>query len=130
MGVAMVGETPSLTGSLVESEARAEQASSIVSSLAPPPQAVPQGSKEGCLPWRIPKALPPYNKTAVLSTKKYGPKERTDQNSRERAKLRGDSLGDITLPDAEFKTLVIKMLTTLIELGQKMKEQIKAPKVK
>ena len=30
------------------------------------------------------------------------------------------------LPDAEFKTLVIKMLTELTELGHKMKEQMKA----
>ena len=29
------------------------------------------------------------------------------------------------LSDGEFKALVIKMLTELIELGQKMKEQIK-----
>ena len=28
--------------------------------------------------------------------------------------------------DAEFKTLVIRMLTELIELGQKMKEEMKA----
>ena len=30
------------------------------------------------------------------------------------------------LPDAEFKTLVIKMLTELTELGHKMKGQMKA----
>ena len=30
------------------------------------------------------------------------------------------------LSDAEFKTLVIRMLTELIELGGKMKEEIKA----
>ena len=30
------------------------------------------------------------------------------------------------LSDAEFKTLVIRMLTELIELGQKMKEEKKA----
>ena len=30
------------------------------------------------------------------------------------------------LPDAEFKTLVIRMLTELTELGHKMKEEIKA----
>ena len=30
------------------------------------------------------------------------------------------------LSDAEFKTLVIRMLTELIELGCKMKEEIKA----
>ena len=29
------------------------------------------------------------------------------------------------LSDGEFKSLVIKMLTELIELGQKMKKQIK-----
>ena len=29
------------------------------------------------------------------------------------------------LSDGEFKSLVIKMLTELIELGQKMKEQMK-----
>ena len=30
------------------------------------------------------------------------------------------------LSDAEFKTLVIRMLTELTELGQKMKEEMKA----
>ena len=30
------------------------------------------------------------------------------------------------LPDGVFKTLVIRMLTELIELGHKMKEQMKA----
>ena len=30
------------------------------------------------------------------------------------------------LSDAEFKTLVIRMPTELIELGRKMKEQVKA----
>ena len=30
------------------------------------------------------------------------------------------------LSDAEFKTLVIRMLTELIELGHKMKEEMKA----
>ena len=31
-----------------------------------------------------------------------------------------------TLSDAEFKTLVIRMLIELIELGHKMKEEMKA----
>ena len=31
----------------------------------------------------------------------------------------------VNLSDGEFKALVIKMLTELIELGQKMKEQMK-----
>ena len=37
-----------------------------------------------------------------------------------------DLSGEIAnLPDGEFKILVIRMLTELIELGQKMKEQMK-----
>ena len=32
----------------------------------------------------------------------------------------------VNLSDAEFKTLVIGMLTEMVELGHKMKEQMKA----
>ena len=46
--VAMVGEAPSLTWEFVEKCAREEQVSCIIPSLAPPPQAAPQRSKEGC----------------------------------------------------------------------------------
>ena len=45
-----------------------------------------------------------------------------------RAKLQKRELSDeevANLSDGEFKALVIKMLTELIELGQKMKEQMK-----
>ena len=34
----------------------------------------------------------------------------------------------VNLSDGEFKALVIKMLTELIELGQKMKEHMRYPK--
>ena len=43
-----------------------------------------------------------------------------EQNSSKRAKWQGDSQSD-----GEFKTLVMKMLTELIELGWEMKEQMK-----
>ena len=43
-------------------------------------------------------------------TKKYGPNERTEQNPRKRTKRNGDNLSD-----AEFKTLVIRMLKELSE---------------
>ena len=36
------------------------------------------------------------------------------------------SLSDNNLSDAEFKTLVIRMLTEFIELSHKLKEEIKA----
>ena len=48
---------------------------------------------------------------------------------KEQSKTSGKELSDeeiVNLSDGEFKTLVIKMLTELIELGQKMKEQVKA----
>ena len=43
-------------------------------------------------------------------TKKYGPYERIEQNSRKRTKWNGDKQPS----DAEFKTLVIRMLKELI----------------
>ena len=48
-----------------------------------------------------------------METKKYDPNERTEQNSRKRTKQSGDT----NLSDAEFKTLVIRMLKELIEYG-------------
>ena len=48
MAVAAAGKAPSLTEESAEKCTRDEQAGSTVPSLAPPPQAVPQSSKEGC----------------------------------------------------------------------------------
>ena len=48
---------------------------------------------------------------------------------KEQIKTPGKALSDeeiANLSDAEFKTLVIRMPTELIELGCKMKEQMKA----
>ena len=47
---------------------------------------------------------------------------------KEQSKTPERELGDkeiANLSDGEFKALVIKMLTELIELGQKMKKQVK-----
>ena len=47
---------------------------------------------------------------------------------KEQSKISERELNDeeiANLSDGEFKALVIKMLTELIELGQKMKEQMK-----
>ena len=44
-------------------------------------------------------------------TKKHGPNERADQNSRKRTKQNGDKQSS----DAEFKILVIRMLKELNE---------------
>ena len=55
-------------------------------------------------------------------TKKYGPNERTDKTpEKELSNERIDNLSD-----AEFKTLVIRMLTEMIEFSRKVKEEMKA----
>ena len=74
VGVAVVGETPSLTGESVGKWGRDEQVSCIVPSLAPPPQAATQHSKEVC------PALGEYLRPQPLTTyqehrdKEIGPK--------------------------------------------------------
>ena len=118
MVVAAVGEIPSLTGDFIGKWARDEQGSCTVPSLAPPPQAVLQGSKDDYPTWWTPKAPPPYNLPGALRQRNMA--QRKEQSKASERELND---GDIAnLSDGEFKTLVIKMLTELIELGQKMKK--------
>ena len=122
-GVATVGETPSLTGeSSLEGGARTEQASSIVPSLTPPHRRHHNAATWVARPWQIPKALPPYNRTGVPRQKNMAQNERT-------IKAAEKELSDkeiANLSDVQFKSLVIRMLTELVELGLKMKEEMKA----
>ena len=53
-------------------------------------------------------------------TKKYDPNERTDQNSRKEL-----SKEIANLSDAQFKILVTRMLTEMIEYGCKIKEEVR-----
>ena len=46
-----------------------------------------------------------------------------NQRKPSETELSGEEIANLS--DGEFKALVIKMLTELIELGQKMKEQMK-----
>ena len=55
-------------------------------------------------------------------TKKYGPNERTDQDTRKRAKHEEID----NLSDAGFKTLVIRIFTEIVEYGHKIEEKAKA----
>ena len=106
--------------------ARAEQASCIVPSLAPPPQAVLQQSKEGCPALVNTEGPTPLQQNNWAETKKYGPNEKTEQTwERE---LSDEEIANLT--DGEFKALVMKMLTELIELGWKMRNKWKIPKMK
>ena len=55
--------------------------------------------------------------------KKIGPSERTDQSS---GIIQLSSTQRANLSDAQFKTLVIRMLTELVEFGRKLHEKMKA----
>ena len=69
--------------------------------------------------WRILKATPPYNIIGV-------PRKR---NMEEQIKIPEKELNDEeidNLSHAEFKTLVIRMLTELVESGHKIEERLKA----
>ena len=62
-----------------------------------------------------------------------GLEQRNRAKMKEKSKTSKRELSDeeiANLCDGEFKALVIKMLTELTELGQKMKEQKKVPKMK
>ena len=92
--------------------------------MAPLSQAAPQHSKEGCPALVNTEAPRPYNLTGAL-------RQRNRAQMKEHIKTPERELHDeeiANLSDGEFKALVIKMLTELIELGQKMKEQMRYPK--
>ena len=69
--------------------------------------------------------LCPLQHNRCTETNKYGLNERTGQNFRKRT---GEDIDNIS--DAQFKTLVIRMLTEMIEFGCKMKDEIKTIQVK
>ena len=63
-----------------------------------------------------------------METKKYGPNERTDQSSKKKIKIQVSNEDTVNLSDAQFKTLVIRMLTEMVEYGNKIEEKVKAMK--
>ena len=61
----------------------------------------------------------------MCQEKKNGPNDRTLQSSRNNtAKQRSEQIANLS--DAQFKTLVIRMLTELVEFGRKLDEKMKA----
>ena len=61
--------------------------------------------------------------------KKSGPNERTDQSfCSEKIQLSDKEIANLSDADAQFKTLVIMMLTALVEYGCKIEEKVKAMK--
>ena len=105
----------------MESGARAKRVCSTVPSLPLPHRHCHNTAKRVALPCRIPKALPPYNSTGV-------PRQRNMAQMKEQIKTPAKELSNEeidNLSDAEFKTLVIRLITEMIEFGCKMKEEMK-----
>ena len=106
----------------LESGVRAEQASRMSPLWPLPDRQRPNAAERVASPWRIPKAPTPYNIAGA-------PRQRTMAQMKQQGKTPEKELSDkeiANLSDAEFKTLAIRMLTELIELGRKRKEQMKA----
>ena len=66
--------------------------------------------------------LHPVQCNRCAETKKYGPIK--EQIKAPKIELNDEEI--VNLSDAEFKTLVIRMLTEMVEYGHKMKEEMKA----
>ena len=64
-----------------------------------------------------------YNRPT--ETKKYGPPKRTDQ-APEKIQVSNEEIANLS--DAQFKTLVIRMLKEMVEYGHKIEEKVKAMK--
>ena len=58
--------------------------------------------------------------------KKNGPNERIDQSSRKKIQLSSEQIANLS--DAQFKTLVMRMFTEMIEYGCKIEEKAKTTK--
>ena len=58
--------------------------------------------------------------------KRNGPKERTDQISRKKIQLSNEEIANLS--DAQFKTVVIRMLTEMVEYVCKIEGKLKAMK--
>ena len=74
----------------------------------------PNPTKWVAPPWWIPKALP-LQHNRCSKTKKYGSNERTDQTPEK--ELSDEEITNLS--EAEFKTLVVRMLTEMIQYGHK-----------
>ena len=77
----------------------------------------------GCPVWQIPKAPHPYNVTGVPRQRNVA--QMNEQiKTPEKIQLSNEEIA--ILSDAEFTTLVIRMLTEMVEFGHKIEEKVKA----
>ena len=93
--------------------------SCIVPSLAPPLQTVPHGNKECCPALWNTKGPAPLQ--LVSCAKQRNMAKMKEQSKTSKRELKDEEIANQS--DGEFKALVIKVLTEMIELGQKMKKK-------
>ena len=89
---------------------------------APPPHTASQPSEEGTPLWGTPKA-PPLYLTDVPRQKKMAPMKEQIK-APEIIQLSHEEIANLS--DAQFKTLVIRKLTELVEFVRKLDEKMKA----
>ena len=77
-------------------------------------------------PWQIPKALPLTTITGTWRQKNMA--QMKQQIKAPKIELSNEEIGNLS--DAEFKTLVIRILTEIIEYGHKIEKEVKVCKVK
>ena len=75
-------------------------------------------------PWRIPKALAPNYITGTLRQKKKMAQMKKQIKTPEKIQLINEDIANPS--DTEFKILVIRMLTELVEYSPKIEEEMKA----
>ena len=91
-------------------------ASIIVPSLIPPPHTVPQTCPGKCL-----RLSPLQQKTGM--PRQINMAQMKEQIKIPEKELRNKEIANLS--DAEFKTLVIRMLTEMVEYGCKIEEEMK-----
>ena len=115
---------------MTESRGRAEPANGIVPSLTTSPTDSTTTQQPGFPRPGEYLRLHPLQHDGCTKTKKYGPNERTDQNSKTNKQKKPLSDEEIAnLSDTEFKTLVIRMLTDMVKYGRKIEETVKGRKL-
>ena len=102
-----------------------ESANSLVPSQTPPPHTAPQCSHVGCPTLVNTLGSTPYYVTGAQRQKKKG-QLKEQIKAPKKIQLSNDKMANLS--DAQFKTLVSRMLSEMVEYGHKTEEKVKAMK--
>ena len=111
-----------VAGEMTESWQRAKQVTLFP--LNPPPQTASQRNDKGCLALVNTQGPAPYYITGKPRPKTKKTQMKEQIKAPEKIQLSDGEI--VSLSDAQFKTLVIRMLTEMVEFGHKLDEKMKA----